>query len=464
MNTQNQQQPSPKFVSKRTPLKLLSLVLRIVLALGPVLAIILFVFLVEHKPKTEHAPLPERRIVVQQVVATPVNVARLWKGYGTARAMDAANISAELSARITHRPDAIEDGAAINKGDLIVALQETDFLAAVRSIEQQINAIQAQIQGLVVESTRLDEQIDLASQELQTLQWELEQTEELVGKGAGSSIELEGRKRSVHQTQRQRTALVQQRELIPSRKARLQALQSDLAAQLIQAQENLDRTRIISPITGHIESISVDVGELLTPGTRVARIVSIRRIEIPLALPISAKQSVRVGDAVTLRTDSQLDRAWSGTIARIAPEADASTRTLTVFVQVTQSPPTDALTSTSDLLLPGQFVIGTITTEQTKPRIVVPRRAVLNDAVYIASASATPDSGDSDNTRRIYRAVFKPVRVLYHVDASFPELDISERQWAVIDQGLEPGDRVIISNLDDIDQGVRIEIENGNRL
>ena len=42
------------------------------------------------------------------------------------------------------------------------------------------------------------------------------------------------------------------------------------------------------------------------------------------------------------------------------------------------------------------------------------------------------------------------------VEAAFPELAPGETQWAVIEEGLAPGDRVIIANFQDLEPGAPV--------
>jgi hypothetical protein len=48
------------------------------------------------------------------------------------------------------------------------------------------------------------------------------------------------------------------------------------------------------------------------------------------------------------------------------------------------------------------------------------------------------------------------VTIAYNVDALYPSLHPHERQWSVIESGIDPGDRVIISNLDELRSGTPV--------
>ena len=64
--------------------------------------------------------------VVQVMPAQMVEVKRQWSGFGTARAMDAADVPARVSATVM-QPREIEPGMMVQRGELLVKLDETDF-------------------------------------------------------------------------------------------------------------------------------------------------------------------------------------------------------------------------------------------------------------------------------------------------------------------------------------------------
>jgi hypothetical protein len=124
---------------------------------------------------------------------------------------------------------------------------------------------------------------------------------------------------------------------------------------------------------------------------------------------------------------------------------------MTVFIEVRQDL-SDALRERravgadgGRLLLPGQFVVARITTDVRDQRYLVPRIAGERDRVMIVGEDGVHAS----------RA---PVRVLFHIDASRPDLDPTETQWAVIEMSdaLPAGTQVIVTNLDQITDGTPV--------
>ncbi|HED53799.1 MAG TPA: efflux RND transporter periplasmic adaptor subunit, partial [Phycisphaerales bacterium] len=378
---------------------------------------------------------------VRTIVATSRAVPRIWDGYGTARVMDSATVSAQISARVVDRPETIEEGVAVAEGDVLVRLDATIYLSRVQAAEASVASVLAQIGSLDAEMNRLREQLVLAQEEQEIARRNLERVREAAGGGAGTESDIDTASSQLRRAQRTVAALQQQLDIIPPRREQLLAQKTNLEAELAVAQENLNRAAIVAPMDGVIQSVSVDVGDLVNVGSVVARIVNTDRLEIPLRLPISASASVRVGDEVELIADGPVASRWSGEISRIAPEADVNSRTMAVYVEVHQ----DSEHRREPRLLPGQFVRGRVASRVYEDRILVPRRAVSGDRVMVVA---------DDGANHVAKPI--DVRVEYHLEMSVPEIEPAERQWAVIESGLKPGDRVVISNLDQLVGGMRI--------
>jgi RND family efflux transporter MFP subunit len=435
-------------------LRLVSYVLRFAVGLTVlILAAGVFGFLYATKPEPTRTPHAERAVVVRVMEAREMRVPRVWEGHGTARAMDAAEVSAQVSARVIERPRRIEPGAAVVRGEVLARLDPTDFAQRVAGLKETIASWEAQLSALDVEQRRLTDRVELGQDEVGVEQRELDRIEQAMGAGAGTQSENERRRASLARKRGELTALQQRLESIPSERARLRAMLGSERANLVAAEENLARATVTAPIDGVLQRVDVREGEMVSPGQVVARVVDLRRIEAPLRLPISAMGIVKVGDRAELRTDTPFlgstPPTWIGVISRVAPEADPQTRTATVFVEVTQDPGVLSGEPRGTPLLPGQFVVGDIMTESARAYVVVPRRTVDGDRVLVARP-------ESDGGYRVRAAV---VNVLHFLRQRIPGTDPDETQWAVLESGIDPGSRVILTNIDELSEGMLVTVE-----
>ncbi len=370
-------------------------------------------------------------------------VDRTWDGYGTARSMNDASIVAEVGGRVIERPNAIEPGQRISVGTVLLRLDSSDSTNTLNAANQAASAIEAQLDGLSVESERVGTQIELAKDEIDAAQRDLERTAQAIEAGAGSVGELDIKTAAVRRVQREVETLKERLEMIPSRRAQLLAQLAGQRASASTAQENLDRAVIRSPIAGVIQSVNADKGDWVAMGTPIARVIDLSQLEIPVRLPASAIRWIRLGDEIQLwQGDPIGEPNQIGVITRIAPEADTANRTITVYVEVEQDP------NAGDRLSPGRFVLGRVRSPDDEPRFVVPRRAIQGNRVMIAVPQ------DSEG----YRIEVRPVTTAYSIEGKIESLDPNEDQWTVITSGLSQGDLVVVSLLDQISEGLLVEV------
>tara|TARA_R110000744_G_scaffold118591_3_gene221447 strand:+ start:562 stop:1878 length:1317 start_codon:yes stop_codon:yes gene_type:complete len=384
-----------------------------------------------------------RPVQVRTMEAQLRAVDRTWDGYGTARSMNDASIVAEVGGRVIERPNAIEPGQRISVGTILLRLDSSDSTNTLNAANQAASAIEAQLDGLSVESERVGTQIELANDEIDAAQRDLERTAQAIEAGAGSVGELDIKTAAVRRVQREVETLKERLEMIPSRRAQLLAQLAGQRASASTAQENLDRAVIRSPIAGVIQSVSADKGDWVALGTPIARIIDLSQLEIPVRLPASAIRWIRLGDEIELwQGDPIGEPNQIGVITRIAPEADTANRTITVYVEVEQDP------NAGDRLSPGRFVLGRVRSPDDEPRFVVPRRAIQGNRVMIAVPQ------DSEG----YRIEVRPVTTAYSIEGKIESLDPNEDQWTVITSGLSQGDLVVVSLLDQISEGLLVEV------
>lgn len=389
---------------------------------------------------TDEAAQPIR---VRTISAIPQQVSRTWDGYGTARSMNDADVVAEVGGRVIERPESIEVGKKVNVGAVLLRLDSGDYQNALDAANLAADSIQAQINGLSVESERAGNQIRLATDEINSAQRDLERTQKAIDAGAGNAGELDAKTAAVRRVEREVESLKEKLEMIPSRRAQLLAQLASQRASAATAEENLKRSVIRSPISGVIQSVDFRAGDWVGLGTPIARIVDISELEIPVRLPASSINWIRIGDSVSLwEGDPTGPATKEGIITRIAPEADSQNRTITVFVEVQQNP------GSQEILHPGRFVLGRVKSPDTEARFVIPRRAISSGRVMLALPQ--------ENGKHIITT--RDVRTDYSIDGKIPALDPIEDQWTVLSGGLEGNELVVVSLLDQLTEGMSVEI------
>lgn len=104
------------------------------------------------------------------------------------------------------------------------------------------------------------------------------------------------------------------------------------AARLATLEARLARTVIRAPVTGIFDEKFVEVGEMASPGTPVARVVSVGQVKIVGGVPERFALSVRRGDSARVRLDVLPNREFVGRIDFVGTSVDSRNRTLPIEI------------------------------------------------------------------------------------------------------------------------------------
>ncbi|MHC5024229.1 MAG: HlyD family secretion protein, partial [Planctomycetota bacterium] len=171
---------------------LVSIVTRSIVCLAVLaLAITIFARLFGTRPMPAVSNSDDAAPGVLVMKARPVPVARRWNGFGTARAMDSANVPARVSATVVEVPVNIEPGARVARGDVLARLDDSDFTRQVEIATQSIADIDSQLARLEVELTSWTERTELAAEQVELAQAEFDRAVEAMRRGAAKQREVD---------------------------------------------------------------------------------------------------------------------------------------------------------------------------------------------------------------------------------------------------------------------------------
>jgi multidrug efflux pump subunit AcrA (membrane-fusion protein) len=386
-----------------------------------------------------------QQVKVFQARAVPMR--RQWRGYGVAAALDRADVPARVTATVARIPASIQAGRPVKAGDTLIELDGTDFLRQVELAQQRIAELEAQLKQIDVEAARYQERRKIEAEDIRLAENEVRRIAALVKDSAAKQFELEAAQRTSLSAQRAELATRELLEKIEPRKSAWQALRDGQESSLKIAQQNLDRCNVTSPITGVLQTVDVKLGESLQAGQRVARVVSLARVEMPVQLPVAARTDIVIGGRVELNAANNTSQCWDAKVVRLSPEDDATTRTMTAFVEVDQQELAAQFgaAGAGRLLTPGQFVGATVWSEVIEPRWIVPRRSIRAGRVLVARNGIV---------------VSLPVTIDYLSEGAVPQLGVPDDQWAVlVTEGmpLKEGDLVVLNASTAVRDGDKID-------
>lgn len=219
-----------------------------------------------------------------------------------------------------------------------------------------------------------------------------------------------------------------------------QAQVAQAEAALDDALIDLDYTTVEAPVTGQIGLSQVNVGSLVQPSQALTTITPLRTVVARFALPPEDAAALRLQ-----RQDPEAGEVTPVAVANLTPRGEPDTlrgRLNFLGARVDRDTGTVQAEATFDnprsLFLPGQFVHVRLDGLVMPSVIAVPEIAVLEGRegpqVYVVD-----DNGEA-----------KPVNVSLGARAGL---------WIVIDEGLSPGQRVVVTNVASVRPGRRIEAQ-----
>ncbi|MEO8945916.1 MAG: efflux RND transporter periplasmic adaptor subunit [Gemmatimonadaceae bacterium] len=140
----------------------------------------------------------------------------------------------------------------------------------------------------------------------------------------------------------------------------------DAKAKLATAAKNLDNTRIAAPFNGVVAQKSVSPGDVVQPGGALYTVVDPSTMRLVAAVPSDQLSMVHVGTDVTFTVTGYAGQEFHGTVTRVSPAVDPTTRQVQIIV---------AIPNRSHTLIAGLYANGRISS-RTQQGIVVPLTAV----------------------------------------------------------------------------------------
>jgi RND family efflux transporter MFP subunit len=206
--------------------------------------------------------------------------------------------------------------------------------------------------------------------------------------------------------------------------ARLEAEVADARAQVQAREVQLQDTIIKASFAGEVGDIPVDVGDYLQQGDEFTNLIQNQLLFLRMSIPAERSDQLQLGLPVRLYdSDNQLLK--TGKIRFISPQVNTDSQTILVKA---------AFENTKGNLRDGQFVRGEVIWEKRENTFVVPTNAVIfsGDKTFIYVAQ----EGETLTAKK------QPVQL---------GLTLGDRAEVV--QGLQSGDRIVVSGTQKIGDG-----------
>jgi membrane fusion protein (multidrug efflux system) len=160
----------------------------------------------------------------------------------------------------------------------------------------------------------------------------------------------------------------------------LESANEAAAARLALLEERLRRTEIRAPVAGIFDERHVEAGELVAPGTPIARVVAVRRVKVIGGVPERYALDIQTGDSARITFDVLPGREFVGVISFVGATIEPGNRTIPIEV---------VLDNRERLVKPHMVANVQVVRERLDEVIVVPQDVVLRTEdgyqVYLVS-------------------------------------------------------------------------------
>ncbi len=307
----------------------------------------------------------------------------------------------------------VKEGQEVKKGDLLAKINPNIYESSLERITASVNTAKADLANAKSQEVQAKSQFEREAAAFA-------RSKKLVDEGTISAAEFETAK-SVFEVARANAEGSKQRVLASSF-----AIKS-AEASLKEANDNLQKTSIIAPVSGIVSKLNIEKGERVVgtsqmAGTEMMRIANVQEMEVSADVNENDIVRVSVGDTAVIEVDAYLDKKFKGIVTEVANSATTtgvSTDQVTNFM-VKIRILSDSYTALSEKskngqspFRPGMSATVDIQTNTVKSAVSVPIQAVTTrepgDTVN-AGSRADSSKGTSEITECVF--VYKQGKVV----------------------------------------------------
>lgn len=212
-----------------------------------------------------------------------------------------------------------------------------------------------------------------------------------------------------------------------------QARAKQTAAQVQSIQATIAKKTIRAPFSGKLGIRQVELGQVLGSGTPLVPLTALDPVYVEHYLPQQSLSKLAVGQAVRISTDAYPGEQWTGKVAVIDDQIDATTRNVRVR---------SMFTNTDGRLRPGMFVNSNVLMPEKSRVLAIPGTAVLyapyGDSVFVV---------EEKDGRTVARQ-------------QFVRLGQRKGDLVAVESGLDPDETIVTTGAFKLRNGAAITVNN----
>ena len=228
---------------------------------------------------------------------------------------------------------AADDNRPVKAGELLAAIDDRDYVAAVEQARTEVAVRTAALanarakqgaHGAVVVQSSARVEAARAAAELARSDQARQQKMTAIGfvsaqQSEQSQADLKIKSADLGREQAGLANAKEQGAVLAAETAVAQAELEQATAKLRRAELELSYTRIVAPVDGVIAARTVRVGQYVQPGTQMMAVVPTQAVYVVANFKETQLERMRGGEPVTLRVDAFPETELQGTVESLAP-------------------------------------------------------------------------------------------------------------------------------------------------
>jgi multidrug efflux pump subunit AcrA (membrane-fusion protein) len=335
-------------------------------------------------------------------------VPQMYEAVGTVRSANVSVLNAQMGGTVSEVR--VKSGDRVHRGELLAVIDD-------RSPRAQLEAAQAGVEEATQGLAEVEQSLQAASADRQFAQVTFTRYQTLLQKNSLSRQEYDGAEAKY------KAALANERSM-EARKKEIRARHQQARAQKSSAETMLSYSRIVAPLDGVVTQRSVDAGTVVIPGMPLIVVEETARYRLEASLPEELFAKVRAGEETPVATARG---KVQGRVAEVVPAADPGSRTFLVKVDL----PSNCSCQS------GEYATALFPVEQTR-MMSVPQSALVEhgelEGVYVVNPQGSVE----------YRLI---------------KAGKSWGERIEVLSGLNQGDRIAVTQMEQLRDGVRVEAQ-----
>ena len=214
----------------------------------------------------------------------------------------------------------------ITEGDLLQKGQMVGYIDSTQLYLQKMSIL-SNAKGVIAQQPDINAQTAALKAKINTLKREKARVERLVAANAANQKQLDD---IVSELEIVESKLSAQTSTLQKSSAHISAQSSTLEIQVAQLNDQLEKTRIVSPISGTVLNRFAEAGELATMGMPLFKIANTDEMFLRAYVTNNQLAQIKLNDVVTVGVDDGYGnmKSYTGTISWISSKSEFTPKTI----------------------------------------------------------------------------------------------------------------------------------------